>query len=230
MADDNTKKSKLYESIVGLFFQRIKEGALNPGDRLPPERVLAEELGVSRTAIREALRSMELAGWIESRVGEGTFIKSPDLSHIIDPFSMIFIYDRLLNSELIEARLILETEIARMAARRRDDSHLQTLRKTLDDMEHDIKSGGTGIDADESFHATLAQAAGNRALDTILTVFSEILSRTRRVTQSMKGVPQASLSDHMAIFNAIAAKDEKSACRLMRKHLLSAQRNLQKLK
>ena len=87
MADNRT--GKLYEEIAAQMMEQIRSGALRPGDRLPPERALAEEYGVSRTAIREALRSMEMMGCVESHVGEGTYIKTPSLQEIVDPFSML---------------------------------------------------------------------------------------------------------------------------------------------
>jgi len=108
MAEQKTQK--LYEEIAAKMLAQIEEGALRPGDRLPPERALAEEYGVSRTAIREALRSLEMMGCVESHVGEGTFIKSPSLQNIVDPFSILLTQNRQLGSELIEVRLILETE------------------------------------------------------------------------------------------------------------------------
>ena len=120
MAEQKTQK--LYEEIAAKMLAQIEEGVLRPGDRLPPERALAEEYGVSRTAIREALRSLEMMGCVESHVGEGTFIKAPSLSDIVDPFSMIIAQNGRMGSELIEARLILETEIAALAARRRTES------------------------------------------------------------------------------------------------------------
>ena len=124
------KGQKRYEEIAARMLAQIQDGELRPGDRLPPERALAEEYGVSRTAIREALRSLEMMGCVESHVGEGTFIKAPSLSNIIDPFSMIIAQNGRMGSELIEVRLILETEIAALAARRRtDDQHAATRRQ-----------------------------------------------------------------------------------------------------
>ena len=110
MADN--RKGKLYEEIAAQMMEQIRSGALRPGDRLPPERTLAEEYGVSRTAIREALRSMEMMGCVESHVGEGTYIKTPSLQEIVDPFSMLIAQNGRMGGDLIEARLILETEIA----------------------------------------------------------------------------------------------------------------------
>ena len=209
---------------------QIHAGTLQPGDRLPPERALAEEYGVSRTAIREALRSMEMMGCVESRVGEGTFIKAPSLSNIVDPFSMVLAQNRQLGSELIEVRLILETEVAALAARRRTQQQLQALEATLQDMEQDIAAGGVGLEADESFHSILAQAAGNDALNVMLDMCAGMLSRTRPITQAIKGVPKMTLKDHTAICNAVRAQDEKAARRLMRMHLNRALRNLSRVR
>ena len=223
------KPQKLYEEIAERMLSQIQNGVLRPGDRLKPERALAEEYGVSRTAIREALRSLEMMGCVESRVGEGTFIKAPSLSNIVDPFSMLFAQNRQLGSELIEVRLILETEISALAARRRTDEQLFALQAAIAEMERDIEAGGKGIDADERFHGVLAEAAGNEALSTMLEMCAGMLSRTRPITQSIKGVPRMALKDHAAIFEAVRSQDERAARRLMRSHLNRALRNLSRI-
>lgn len=227
MADNRT--GKLYEEIAAQMMEQIRSGALRPGDRLPPERTLAEEYGVSRTAIREALRSMEMMGCVESHVGEGTYIKTPSLQEIVDPFSMLIAQNGRMGGDLIEARLILETEIAALAARRRTDEQLSALEKTLAEMRRDIESGGMGIEADERFHEILVGAAGNEALSTMLNMCSGMLSRTRPLTQSIKGVPKMALKDHTAIFEAVRIQDERTARRLMRGHLNRALKNLGRL-
>ena len=163
MADNRT--GKLYEEIAAQMMEQIRSGALRPGDRLPPERTLAEEYGVSRTAIREALRSMEMMGCVESHVGEGTYIKTPSLQEIVDPFSMLIAQNGRMGGDLIEARLILETEIAALAARRRTDEQLSALEKTLAEMRRDIESGGMGIEADERFHEISGGRGGQRGAE-----------------------------------------------------------------
>jgi len=210
------------------MLEQIHSGKLRPGDRLLPERVLAEEFGVSRTAIREALRSLEMMGCVESRVGEGTFIKSPSLSDIVDPFSMVLSQNGRLGRELIEVRLILETEVAALAARRRTDEQQLALEDAVREMEADISAGGMGIAADNHFHAILAEAAGNEALQVMLSMCAGMLSRTRPITQAVKGVPRRSLKDHADICEAIRQQDERAARSLMRAHLNRALRNLSK--
>ena len=87
------KKPKYYEEIVQILFNKIKSGELRPGDRLPPERKLAEDMGVSRTVVREALRSLETMGYINQQIGNGTFIAIPTVSNLMDPFSAIIVQD-----------------------------------------------------------------------------------------------------------------------------------------
>ena len=224
------RSTKRYEEIAAQMIAQIHSGELRPGDKLPPERTLAEKYGVSRTTIREALRSMEMTGCVESHVGGGTYIKAPTLSNIVDPISMVMTQNLQLGVELIEVRLILETEIAALAARRRTDAQLAELEKNLEDMQQDIRAGGVGIAADEAFHELLTKAAGNETLSLMLHMCSGMLSRTRLITQAIKGVPKMTLKDHAAICEAIRNQDEKSARRLMRQHLNRALRNLEKAK
>ena len=213
---------KKYEDIVKMLLEDIKSGVLTPGERLPSERTLAKELNVSRTAIREAMASMEMMGLVEARVGEGTFIKSPSLTSIIEPFSTVFTYDSQMNNELIETRLILETETASLAAQRRNDEHLSKMKAALDAMKRAIQDGSLGIESDKAFHIALACAAGNRAINMTLLMCSEMLSPTYSIAHRLQPLDDI-LDEHTAIFQAVAAQDEKKARQLMRMHLISAQ-------
>ncbi|MGE4484018.1 MAG: FadR/GntR family transcriptional regulator [Oscillospiraceae bacterium] len=223
------KKAKLYEEIVDELLMRIGTGILRPGDKLPSERDLAETFNVSRAAIREAIRSLEHMGCIESRIGDGTYIKSPTLKEIIDPISMVFPNDKALYSELIEVRLILETEIATLAARRRTREQLEYLAKNIEEMEKEINAGGLALEQDEAFHKALAEASGNRVLSTVSDTCSGIISRTRALTQRLKGVPLSALTSHKQIYGAIERQDEKAAAFYMRDHLNITRRNLDML-
>lgn len=226
--DMSEKNQKLYEEIADRLIQRIQSGELQPGDRLPSERVLAKEYSVSRSVIREAFRFMERMGCVDSRVGEGTFVKSPEISDIADPLSILFMQDDEMPLELIETRLILETAVARLAALRRTDEQLGEMRRTLKEMQLDILKGGKGIEQDAKFHAQLAEAAGNRALKIVISTCSEVLSRSMEVTQQIEGVPQYALIDHENILEAIEKQDDKAAESYMRGHLHKAHENLQK--
>ena len=224
------KKTRLYEGIVKQLTDLINSGTLKPGDRLPTERELAVQLNVSRTAIREALRSLEMMGFIESKVGEGTFIKEITLNNVIDPFSSILFQDKKLMAELIEVRLLLETEIAKLAARKITLAKAADIEKSLDLMEHEIAQGGIGIKGDNQFHNALAAAAENTAMSKILSMCGDLLNSTREAAlKSMKDT-RIGLKHHRDIFEAVKAGDEEKAVALMKNHLEEAYKNIQGIK
>ncbi len=223
------KKTRLYEEIIKQLIDLIKKGVLKPGDKLPTERDLAQQLNVSRTAIREALRSLETMGFIESRVGEGTFVKAITIDNIIDPFSTILSQDKKLMMELIEVRLLLEVEIAKLAARRINADKALNIKKAMENMEKEIKEGGIGLNGDNEFHNALAAAAGNTAMMKILNMCGDLLSSTRQATLEIPGQPEKSLEDHRKIYEAVKRGDEKAASKFMREHLIKAYKNLESL-
>ena len=219
-------KTRLYEEIVKQIIFRIKSGELKPGDRLPTERDLALQLNVSRTAIREALRSLEIMGVIDSRVGNGTYIKEMSLDCLMDSFAGVLSKNERLIIELIEVRLLLEVEIARLAARRIDEKKIQAIEKTLKLMEQEIKDGGIGLKGDNAFHNELANAGDNLAMTSILGLCGELLDSTRKAALKALGDPKFGLEHHRAIFEAVRSGNENEAARLMKEHLEMAYRNL----
>lgn len=223
------KKKRLYEEIVKQLKDLINEGSLKLGDKLPNERDLSTQMNVSRTSMREALRSLEMMGFIESKVGEGTFIKEITIDNIIDPFSSILLKDKKLMLELIEVRLLLEVEIAKIAAKRVDSNEILDIENALNIMEKEIEEGEIGIEGDNTFHNALAKAAGNYAMYKMLNMCGDLLSSNRLATLKIPNQPQKSLEDHRKIFQAVKNGNEKEAAILMKQHLIKAQRNLRKI-
>src|SRR2546427_9440852 len=112
------KSTRIYEEIVRQVKQLIAEGRLKSGDRLPPERDLAEKFMVSRTSVREALRALQSRGLIDIRAGEGAFVRDVSVETLIEPLALVILPHREAVGELFEARRILEPAIAALAARR----------------------------------------------------------------------------------------------------------------
>ena len=220
------KKTRLYEEIVKQIIDKIKSGELKPGDRLPTERDLALQLAVSRTAIREALRSMELMGIIDSRVGGGTFIREMTLENLMDPFAGILSKNERLIIELIEVRMLLEVEIAKLAARKNDEKSMHLLEKSLVLMEKEVAEGGLGLHGDNAFHQALALAADNLAMTSITRLCGELLNTTRKAALEALKDRMLGVEHHKAIFQAVKAGDEEKAGRLMKHHLEVAYQNL----
>ncbi|MBQ4061660.1 MAG: FadR family transcriptional regulator [Christensenellaceae bacterium] len=223
------KKTRLYEAIVEQLVELIKDGKLKPGDRLPSERQLSEELQVSRTAIREALRSMESMGYIDSKVGGGTYVKSVTMDSVIDPFSVMLAQNGNLLSDLVDVRMLLEGEIASLAAKKATKEQVDRIRLELDEMKKDIENGGNGLKGDNTFHDMLADVAANSALTLILTMCAGLLSKTREATLKIPGQPLMALADHHAILDAIESHQHAQAATLMRRHLRKVRRSFDKM-
>lgn len=220
------KTKKLYEEIADGLIKKIQSGELAPGDRLPSERVLAQEYGVSRSVIREAFRSLARLGCVESYVGGGTFVKAPEISDVADPLSVMILNDEQFALELVEVRLLLETEIARLAALKRSDEQLQELSKTLRDMSREVLKGNKGEEQDIRFHELLAKAAGNRAMEMVFAACMAAMDQSMGITQYIEGVPQQTLYEHENILDAVVRKDGAKAEDAMKQHLESTRENL----
>lgn len=217
------KKIRLYESIVKQIQKLISSGTLKPGQKLPPERELAEELGVSRTSIREALRALEMMGYLESRVGVGggTYIKEVTFSNIISPFSQTLLQNDAFIVELLEVRLVLEIEVVRLAAMRRDEEDLKKLQDAIDQMEAEIERGETGLAGDNAFHQILADASDNRVLQEFVRMCGDLLEVEREEhLRTRKQEPTRALKQHKAILKAVREQNTEEAQGLMEDHIL----------
>lgn len=220
------KTRKLYEEIADGLIRKIQSGELAPGDRLPSERVLAQEYDVSRSVIREAFRSLARLGCVESYVGGGTFVKAPEISDVADPLSVMILNDRQFALELVEVRLLLETEISKLAAERRTEEQLWELCKILREMSREVLRGGKGEEQDIRFHELLAKAAGNRAMEMVFAACMAAMNQSMEITQCMEGVPQQTLYEHEEILDAVIQQNGSDAKECMRKHLESTRENL----
>ena len=218
------ERTNKYEQVAQQLIARISKGEFQPGDRLPAERVLSQEYGVSRSVIREAVRSMEQIGCVESRVGGGSYVRTPDASNITDPFTIILEQDQGFAKELLETRLILEPCIARLAAARRTQEQLKALEHSLQQM----KTTNKCEQWDAQFHEILAQASGNRAMAMLIATCSQVVDRFVRITQTVAGVREMAVEEHEKILDAIRRGDGELAEVQMRLHLINAQENLKK--
>jgi GntR family transcriptional repressor for pyruvate dehydrogenase complex len=218
------KKIRLYESIVQQIQSLISSGKLKPGQKLPAERDLAEELEVSRTSIREALRALEMMGYLESHVGVGggTYIKEITLHNIISPFSHTLVKNDEFIIELLELRMFLEIEVVSLAANRRNEDDLARMQQSIDQMEAEIDRGETGLNGDNAFHKVLADAANNRVLKEFVAMCGDLLEVEREEhLKTKKGESRNALAQHRTIYQAVVEQDEEKAQQVMRKNILN---------
>lgn len=207
--------------LVALFKRLIAEGALAPGDRLPPERELAEMVGVSRSSLRQALKVLEMMGVISQRVGSGTRLNPAAATILAEPLQFLILLDGITFDELMEARLIVEPELAARAAERATAADLTSLEGAIARMEESALDIDHFVESDLAFHQAIYAASGNRVCAMLFTVVHQSLEALVRYTSSMVE-PTHTIRFHRRIQSAIWQKDASGARQRMREHLEDA--------
>ncbi|MCX2948659.1 FadR/GntR family transcriptional regulator [Lentzea sp. NEAU-D7] len=209
-------KSRLYEQVLERLRAHVVEAGLSAGDRLPAERDLAASLGVSRASIKQAIVVLEVQGLVEARHGGGTYLVRDTLD--VEPVEQL-VERRKRLPEVLEAREALETKLAELAAERRTDAELETIRAALDFMRDEIDAGDNGVEGDRRFHAAVTAAAHSSLLADFMKTIAGQITESRTESLRQPGRPSRSLAQHTAIYEAIAAGDAKKAAAAMRKHV-----------
>jgi GntR family transcriptional repressor for pyruvate dehydrogenase complex len=213
------KSTRIYEEIVRQVKAMIAEGRLKGGDRLPPERDLAEKFVVSRTSVREALRALESLGLVEIRAGEGTFVRQVSIESLIEPLALLMVSQREAIGELFEARRLLEPALAALAAGRATPEEIHEMERILETQASEVAAGRTGLAQDAQFHAAIGTAAHNRAITRLAHAIMDLLTQSREESLNTPGRPTRSHEDHRRVLSAIAARDAEAARRAMLEHL-----------
>jgi GntR family transcriptional repressor for pyruvate dehydrogenase complex len=214
------KTSRLYEQIVQQVEDSITQGQLKPGDQLPAERDLAQRFGVSRTAVREAVKTLREKGLVEAYSGRGTFVTNGTSQAIRQSLDlMIRINQQEGSANLAELRLVLEPEIAGLAASRIEDQLLSTMREAVAVMERNLHDPDAYVEADLDFHLALAEAAGNPLILSLLDSIVGLLREQRSRIFDVDGGPERGQFHHKRILAAIEKRDPESAREAMRAHL-----------
>jgi len=214
------QSSRLYEQIVKQIEESILKGALKPGDQLPAERDLAQQFGVSRTAVREAVKTLREKGLVESYSGRGTFITngtSQAIKQSLDFMMRIGQQDRLV--QLAEVRQILEPEIAALAASRVQEQHLAMMREAVAVMDEALRDPDAYIEADLDFHLSLAEAAENPIILSLIDSIVGLLREQRLRIFYVDGGPERGQFHHKRILEAVERHDADGARDAMRAHL-----------
>ena len=218
------RSTRIYEEIVRQIRLLIADGHLKSGDRLPPERDLAERFRVSRTSVREAMRALESRGLIGIRPGEGAFVREVSVEALIEPLALVILAQRETIADLYEARRLLEPPIAGLAARRASAEEVADMTRILDQQSAEVAAGRTGLAQDAAFHTALAHSAHNRAITRIVTTLMDLLAQSREESLSQPGRPVRSHDDHRHILAAVEAGDPRKAEEAMLAHLAAVER------
>ena len=212
--------SRLYEQIVQQIEESILKGELSEGSQLPAERDLAKQFGVSRTAVREAIKALQEKGLVDAFPGRGTFVTNGTSN------SMRRYLDRIIKSGepdgwayVVEMREILEPEIAALAAARATDQDLATMREAVEVMDNSRQDSDVFIEADLDFHLALAEAAGNPIVLSLIDSIVGLLREQRLRIFRIAGGPQRGQHHHRRILEAIKCHDAPGARAAMQAHL-----------
>jgi len=214
------RSSRLYEQIVQQIEESIVSGSLKPGDQLPAERELAQRFGVSRTAVREAVKALREKGLVEAYSGRGTFITDGTTQAVRQSLDlMVKIGQPEGSTHLAEVRAILEPEIAALAATRIQDSELTTMREAVTVMDRAGQDPDAYIEADLDFHLALAEGAANPLILSLLDSIVGLLREQRLRIFQVPGGPERGQVHHKRILEAVERHDAEGARRAMRAHL-----------
>jgi len=223
------QSSRLYEQIVHQIEESILKGALKPGDQLPAERELAQQFGVSRTAVREAVKVLREKGLVEAYSGRGTFITSGTSQAIRTSLDIMIKTGQLDGAtQLVEIREILEPEIAALAASRAEEQHLAAMREAIAVMDRTRDDADAFVEADLDFHLSLAEAAGNPLILSLIDPIVGLLREQRTRTFYVKGGPERGQSHHRRILEAIEQHDPERARAAMHAHLAQVREDSQR--
>ncbi len=214
------RTSRLYEQIVQQIEDSILSGALKAGEQLPSERELATRFGVSRTAVREAVKALSEKGLVEAYSGRGTFITdgtSQVMKQSLD--RMIRIGQPEGSTDLAELREIFEPEVTALAALRVDEQQLASMRDAVAIMDRSMQKPEAYIEADLDFHLALAEAAGNPLVLSLLDSIVALLREQRIGIFGLEGGPVRGQNHHKRILEAIEQRNPTLAREAMRAHL-----------
>ena len=206
---------RLYELLAERLLDHVERAGLRAGDRLPAERLLAEQFGVSRASVRQALVALEVKGVVEVRHGGGVFLAEAVRSEPLD--GLWHRAERL--GDILVVREALEVKIAELAAEHCRDEDRRLMHQALQQMDDDVRRGGIGAEADAAFHRAVTLAARNPIMLELMDAVADRIRESRIASLSQPGRPPVSLAAHRDIAAAIARGDAPAAAQAMRAHL-----------
>ena len=216
--------SQLTMQVVDHVKQLVASGELKPGDRLPPERELARSLKISRSSLRAGIGFLSAMGVLKSRHGAGTFVSSGPPALDSSSLTVLGALHGFLPWQMFEARLVIEANVAGLAAERATGDHIAELAEEVAEMYASMDDPQQYLIHDVRFHRTIARAAGNPILGALMETVTASLYDTRRLTVDHTAGLKDSAEQHREIFRAIRSRNPQAARYAMEQHLNLARR------
>jgi GntR family transcriptional repressor for pyruvate dehydrogenase complex len=214
-----TEKFDVQKHIIASIRDLINLKNLEPGDKLPAERVLAEKFEVSRSNVREAIQKLELYGLLKSIPQSGTFVANIGVIAMNGMIKDILRLEDPDFKSLVETRILLELKTVRLAALRRTDEDLKKLHATIDAYSKKVLNGEDAVQEDLLFHLSIAKASGNSSMNTFMLIITpQIITNFEKYHVCDKKLAQKGIEEHQAIYDAIEKKDPQLAKQKMKDH------------
>jgi len=214
------RQKRIYEEITTRLQTMVQNDDLKPGDRLPPERQLAIMFGVSRNSVREAIKSLEQHGILVSKPGAGTYIAENSQANLAMAMGDAFARERHRLDDIFELRILLEPQIAHLAAQRITEHELGELQDLITAYAKNLRDGLPVYFYDQAFHDAIAAATGNQSITLLMEQMHELLRESRDEALQSTVRSAKSLEDHRKILAALTMHDPDCARRAMMEHLM----------
>ena len=221
-----TIDSQLAQQVVNHIRAKIEDGTLQPGDKIPPEREFAKALKISRASLRTGIGYLAAIGVMKVRHGVGTFVADGPAEFGKSSIGLLGALHGFKSWQMFEARKLLETNLAALAAERREEEHLTQLAEEVAEMYATVDDPAQYLIHDVRFHRTISQASGNPILAALMETVTTALYDERRTTAERARDRKTSLEAHREIYRAIRAGSAAESRTAMERHLHSAEAEL----
>lgn len=227
MQIEPVRKTSVVQSAINKIKELIDQNHFKFGEKLPPERELAQLLGISLPSLREALRALSVLGVTETRPGSGTYLRSALSTWSSDPFSLLFELRKEFSLDLLEARMWIEGIIAEWAAQKRNEEDLRSMERALQRMKAHLDNKSEYIKYEIEFHQAVIRAAKNYILEDLMEKMYKLLYGSRkRTVEYLKDVYRESYLGHEKIYRSIKEGDAKKARQIMVQHFALIEKRL----
>ena len=214
-----TESREVQKMIISNIRDLINYKNMEPGEKLPSERMMSEKFGVSRSNVREAIQKLELYGLLKSIPQSGTFIANIGIVALNGMIDDILRLEEQDFKSLVETRILLELKTARMAANRRTEEDLEKMKEALDAYTEKVLNGEDAVQEDLLFHLAIAKAARNSTINTFMLIITpEIITNFEKYHVCDKSLAQEGIKEHYAIFEAIKEQKPQKAKQKMKEH------------
>ncbi|OIP89555.1 MAG: FadR family transcriptional regulator [Syntrophobacterales bacterium CG_4_8_14_3_um_filter_58_8] len=223
------EKKKAYEDIVQQIRTLIEEGKLKRNDHLPSERELSETFRVSRTTVREAIRTLESMKFLQSRQGNGTYVVASSEEALIQPLAAALFNEKDDILDIFYIRKIIEPHVAALAAENATPQEIEELERILREQEGCIGRGGNIIETDSAFHNLMVKATKNRVMERLIIALIDLLKQSREkylMEEENDKRAVRSLEGHQRVLAAVKKGDGEAARKSMLQHLEDIEANI----